>query len=342
MLEIQACYIKILRNIIQAKKLGLKVILQTTLHTKNIDYFDQVRYFAKILDLETRYDITTPICTEMLSEFYSILPKFKELLKKLDIVPKKDHDGCGAGLYSIFIRSDGSVAPCTMFYNVIGGNIKEKSLTEILNDPQSETFKEVQKICSSQFPTEYLEFCKKCPIKFMCNSGCRARSYLINKNIYGVDPKRCYVEKEILIEKAIKEGYVITLLSLLTDYSEISEEFYKKALSRLLIEWERVIKENYIWYVTFDNKIEGIIIFNKKDENIGTILWLVVSQKARNIGIGSFLLKKAEECLKKMGCKKIRLSANKVSLEFYLKNGYRIINKEMVYGEEIFILEKDI
>jgi len=333
---------KILRNIILARKVGIKVVIQSTLHPKNIEYFNQIRYFAKILGSEMRYDIETPVCSEMIFEFYSVLPKFKELLESLNIVPKKDHEGCGAGVYSIFIRSDGSVTPCTMFYNVVAGNIMERDLKDILNNPQSTLFKEIQKLCSSRFPTNYLDFCKRCPIRFMCNSGCRARSYLINRNIYGVDPKRCYVEKEILIKKAIEDGYVITLLSLLTDYYEVSKEFYEKALSRLLIEWERVIKENYIWYVTFENRIEGIVIFNKKDENTGTILWIVVSPNARNKGIGSFLLKKAEESLKELGCKKVRLSTNKVALEFYLKNRYKVVDSETIYKEKIFIVEKDI
>lgn len=95
---------------------------------------------------------------------------------------------CAMADSEISISENGDVFPCQMLTDdeFCGGNIKEKTIKEILN---SDKFKEV-----SSFSSLTNEQCKVCPIKLLCGGACRARSYFESGSIF-VNSDFCEYEK---------------------------------------------------------------------------------------------------------------------------------------------------
>jgi len=86
-----------------------------------------------------------------------------------------------------------------------------------------------------------------------------------------------------------------------------------------------------------DNKIVGTII-SGYDGHRGWLYSLAVSPKHRNKGIGTSLVKKAIEELKKLGCLKVNLQINndnKTVVDFYKKTGF-IIEDRISMGKTIY------
>jgi len=75
--------------------------------------------------------------------------------------------GCGAGRLYCAIEPNGDVTPCVFIPQIIAGNVKEKSFSEIWHT--AKIFKEFQLRAKLQ------GFCRTCEFKMVCG-GCRARS----------------------------------------------------------------------------------------------------------------------------------------------------------------------
>lgn len=85
-----------------------------------------------------------------------------------------------------------------------------------------------------------------------------------------------------------------------------------------------------------DNKVQGLVMgilvyydeldyLDYKCPKKGEIIELIVSEKARNNGVGKQLIYEMEQYLKKAGCEYISLevfSYNRKAINFYEKNGY--------------------
>lgn len=96
------------------------------------------------------------------------------------------------------------------------------------------------------------------------------------------------------------------------------------------------------WVAVENDKIIGFCDHGLNDE-----LWgLYVHKDYIGKGIGSRLLKIAENSLKKNGCKKITLKATITAKEFYKKQGYKVIKKDLHPVNDkklqIFIMAKKI
>jgi len=86
-----------------------------------------------------------------------------------------------------------------------------------------------------------------------------------------------------------------------------------------------------------DNKIIGTIMAGY-DGHRGWIYSLAVDPKNRNEGIGSLLLKYAENELLKLNCPKINLqvlTSNKDVIDFYIKNGYKV-EERISMGKKLY------
>jgi len=72
------------------------------------------------------------------------------------------------------------------------------------------------------------------------------------------------------------------------------------------------------------------------------IRYMAVDERYRNIGIGSRMLKKLEEKARRRGVEKIILDARENAVEFYRKNGYRVVRPSKILFGEIkhFLMEK--
>lgn len=93
-----------------------------------------------------------------------------------------------------------------------------------------------------------------------------------------------------------------------------------------------------------ENKIKlGMICFysNDVESKIGYITLLVVDKKYSNSGIGSILIKYAEDYAKKNNINKMKLEVsknNENAIKFYKKKEYKIVEE----SEYSYYMEKDI
>lgn len=93
--------------------------------------------------------------------------------------------GCRAGLSSIGIDSIGNVRGCESMYDVcfIEGNLREKSLSDIWNDPNAFSY-------NRNFSPELLTGkCGKCEHGSICAGGCRSYNYFTHGKLY--ESMRC-------------------------------------------------------------------------------------------------------------------------------------------------------
>ncbi|MDO8260949.1 MAG: GNAT family N-acetyltransferase [Candidatus Magasanikbacteria bacterium] len=96
------------------------------------------------------------------------------------------------------------------------------------------------------------------------------------------------------------------------------------------------------WVAVEDDKIVGFC-----DHGFNCELWgLYIHKEHIGKGIGSRLLKVAEDSLKKHGCKRVTLKGTVTAKEFYKKQGYKIIKKDFhpVNDKklEIFVMVKKL
>jgi len=89
------------------------------------------------------------------------------------------------------------------------------------------------------------------------------------------------------------------------------------------------------WVAIENNKIIGFCDHDFECEIGG----LYVHKNHGGKGVGSRLLKKAEDSLKKQGCKKILIRSTITAKNFYKKNGYKVMKEDFqdIEGEKVRI-----
>jgi radical SAM protein with 4Fe4S-binding SPASM domain len=100
--------------------------------------------------------------------------------------------GCQAGITILSIRSNGDVTGCLSQQNYYNeGNIREKSIIEIWNDPNAFAY-------NRKFTADMLgENCKTCRYGAMCKGGCLGNSLTFTGKPYN-DPYCFYkIEQEL-------------------------------------------------------------------------------------------------------------------------------------------------
>lgn len=143
--------------------------------------------FAKYLDMEDQEWV------KAIRYVKEIIEKYKKEIK-FYIEESISGEPCSAGITHISILANGYVVPCghlrfnSKYYL---GNVREKSLKEILNSIKLD---KIFKTSSS---------CKNCTLHNLCNGGCKAYQILKNKE---KDTPICLINKElgsILVKKPI-------------------------------------------------------------------------------------------------------------------------------------------
>ena len=89
-----------------------------------------------------------------------------------------------------------------------------------------------------------------------------------------------------------------------------------------------------VYVAQVNNKIAGLIQIVPYGQNVSWLFRLIIKKQFRGSGIGSKLLKKAEEILKKKGNKEIGLFVNAENnnlKSFYKKRGFKSSNKKCLY-----------
>jgi len=116
-----------------------------------------------------------------------------------EILPGCEWDGCQAGISSIGITSDGGIVGCLSMGNdrFIEGNVRDKSLREIWEDPNS--FEYNRKFDETKLGPN----CRNCKYGLKCRGGCNSMSYTLTGRFHN-DPYCFYaIEKE---KGLVKEG----------------------------------------------------------------------------------------------------------------------------------------
>lgn len=88
--------------------------------------------------------------------------------------------GCSAGISAVGIDSVGNVRGCESMYDehFNEGNLREKSLREIWEDPEGFSY-------NRGFKAEYLTGkCAECEYGEYCAGGCRSYNYFVHKKLY--------------------------------------------------------------------------------------------------------------------------------------------------------------
>lgn len=92
-----------------------------------------------------------------------------------------------------------------------------------------------------------------------------------------------------------------------------------------------------------DNEIIGTCILSLIDEKRIKLRQMAIADKFQNKGIGAKLILFAEQKAVESGYSRIELNARKLAINFYLKLGYKIINKEFTeIGIPHYKMEKTI
>lgn len=111
---------------------------------------------------------------------FELFEKNKDRLD--DLFKGRRCSNCGSGRNKIYVYPDLSVYPCTCLTDFCLGNLKEVSLTQILNTDQALTFADYSVLPDSK--------CQKCEYLKYCNGGCIGMSYHFFKKI-GYGDIRC-------------------------------------------------------------------------------------------------------------------------------------------------------
>tara|TARA_Y100000588_G_C13782292_1_gene722970 strand:- start:77 stop:520 length:444 start_codon:yes stop_codon:yes gene_type:complete len=102
-------------------------------------------------------------------------------------------------------------------------------------------------------------------------------------------------------------------------------------------------ESHHIMAVNSDNKIIGVGRLHRKDVDIFQIRFMAVHDSYQNKGIGSEILSYLEKIVvNKNGDSKIILHAREAAINFYKKNGYKIVKKTHKIKGDIqhYLMEK--
>lgn len=211
---------RILRSIEIAKKSNFKkVSVLPTLHNKNIQYIDEYLKFSKKYEVDLSFSILTVPPTDELANwmlsnenltYLGESSKYigEQLITSNQPMEIEDYHisickKCGVGEDIISIGADGNVYPCHM------SHFPELALGNILEEPLS-TIKNRSKEIYSRIDVDSLnsQNCRNCTYKYMCGGGCRARAFMMSKNLLDIDPY-CPLFKSFyqLYERQIEKIY---------------------------------------------------------------------------------------------------------------------------------------
>ena len=150
----------------------------------------------------------------------------------------------------------------------------------------------------------------------------------------------------IICRPSFKDIFSLPFLferAILTDFSFYNEQVKKRILrknSLLRLFFARARKRRILLVAKIEEKCVGLII-SSCNANIGVIHWLFVLPEYRGKKIGFNIVKKAEDELQKLGCRKITLTTE-IAPEFYKNSGYieEGLLKKHWWGQDFTIMSK--
>lgn len=87
-----------------------------------------------------------------------------------------------------------------------------------------------------------------------------------------------------------------------------------------------------IFIASNNGRPAGVLLGSSPEGGIGTIIWLIVSNETRGLGLGKGLFKQACKAYKSMGCHKIKLTATTLdAVKFYEKLGMSVEGRHLCH-----------
>ena len=199
--------IKAIINNHNYKDIENMVKLALSLDLDGMDFGDAVECGrAAVFASDMRFE--GEIHSHIMGEMFRLEKKYPDfdfggtLAQKMDMLeefyedgPGKGHRGafstCPAGWSMLSIRSDGKIVPCSAFWTLICGDVREKSLRDIWKN--SKVLNEIRALADESL-TPHNSDCGKCDYLSYCNGGCRAAAYYASgNNLRGFDRTNCFV-----------------------------------------------------------------------------------------------------------------------------------------------------
>ncbi len=199
-------YKKAINNIKNAQKEGFRVGINTALSKRNINELPELFKLMEELNIST-WQIQgvedfgrankNPELSLTIEDFYNIHKQVAEFRKNTSVniclgdnmghftsfehlVRNSPFTGCVAGRLNIGIEANGNIRGCLSLRgdeNVVG-NIRERSLTELWNDP------EVFRVFREKPIDNLTGFCRECKYARICRGGCCSLTWSLNKTFY--------------------------------------------------------------------------------------------------------------------------------------------------------------
>lgn len=197
---------KVMESIEILKKNSIGIDIATTLMTTNKEDIPNMLELCRYLEIRRwrvmKYipcgngDIRMMLPPKGYKETVDYLLNEKKVNdKKPEIIVAREFDyicqpmdyndmQCVGGKTFISIKTNGNVTPCSFFDNLVAGNLKEKSLGEILKNEVLDKFANIE------------HFNPKCKYSKKCQGGCKAAAYYAN-GIFSCDPY-CWIQNQKL------------------------------------------------------------------------------------------------------------------------------------------------
>lgn len=170
---------------IALSKLNLKEVIElhTFLVEEELTDYRLMPVFATRRETPLDIGITPEEYENALRDVF-VLEKDHEVKSKPFVEPRKEAN-CGIGTYSLVIRSDGGVIPCSAFGDeALLGNVRDQSLKDIWND--SPVLNRLRALDARNHPV-----CSRCDVFAYCRGGCIANVSLATGTLDVCDPYTC-------------------------------------------------------------------------------------------------------------------------------------------------------
>lgn len=199
-------YDKLMVNLLRAKEAGFRIGINTAVSKKNLEEVSELFRVLTTLEvsswqLQGVEDFgranENPELSMTAEDFYHLAKMIAEFRKNTKIrivlgdnlghfcsfeplLRKSPFTGCVAGRWNVGIEADGSIRGCLSIRgdeNIVG-NLRERSLTEIWNDPDS------FRVFREKSMEKMTGFCAECEYAKICRAGCASLAYSLTRTFY--------------------------------------------------------------------------------------------------------------------------------------------------------------
>jgi len=137
-----------------------------------------------------------------------------------------------------------------------------------------------------------------------------------------IPPSLCLLDASSNDIIEIQNFFLEELDQTFPEFSPLAKQAYAAQWGEKQLQSRVHLGRDLLAIVRLENSIKGIVSGTSPEGGVGTIVWLLVAQNARGLGIGKKLLNYAKQYYVSQGCHKIKLTSPSQSANnFYKKQG---------------------